>query len=185
MLLRHLVENEGRSLSAAASEIGIHRATLHRWIEAGLLDQEIDAIRATYAARPPVPRKLDAVKAVIQTRLAEFPALTARRLFDECRAAGYTGGYTQISDYVRTWRPPPVVEPVVRFETPPGHQAQVDFAHCRLPWGVRYALVVVLGYSRLLWVRFYPRQDLGALLHGLGACFAEWGGVPRECCLIK
>ena len=66
---------------------------------------------------------------------------------------------------------------MVRFETEPGQQAQVDWAHCRLPWGVRYALVVVLGYSRLLWVQFYPRQDLrdadagpGGLLHGVG-----WG----------
>ncbi|MBK8056434.1 MAG: DDE-type integrase/transposase/recombinase [Gemmatimonadetes bacterium] len=68
----------------------------------------------------------------------------------------------------------------MRFETVPGHQAQVDFAHCRLPWGVRYALVVVLGHSRLLWVQFYPQQDLRALEHGLSACFASWGGVPRE-----
>ncbi|MBK6306040.1 MAG: DDE-type integrase/transposase/recombinase [Gemmatimonadetes bacterium] len=68
----------------------------------------------------------------------------------------------------------------MRFETVPGHQAQVDFAHCRLPWGVRYALVVVLGHSRLLWVQFYPRQDLRAQEHSLSACFASWGGVPRE-----
>lgn len=181
MLLRHLVEQEGRSLSAAAREIGIHRATLHRWIDAGLLDQDIDTIKASYAARPPVPTKLDRVKGLIQERLAEFPALTAQRLLVECRAAGYAGGYTQLSEYVQTLRPAPVSEPIVRFETPAGQQAQVDFAHCRLPWGVRYALFVVLAYSRLLWVRFYPRQDLAALLHGLSACFLDWGGVPREC----
>jgi transposase len=40
--------------------------------------------------------------------------------------------------------------------------------------------VVVLGHSRLLWVRFYPRQDLRTLLLGLDACFTEWGGVPKE-----
>ena len=181
MLLRHLVETDGRSPNAVAEELGVHRSTVHRWIKAGLLDQEIETIKATYAARPPVPTKLDGVKALIQTRLGEFPALTAQRLLDECRLAGYTGGYTQLSEYVRRVRPPQLVEPVIRFETPPGQQAQVDFAHCRLPWGVRYALVVVLGYSRLLWVRFYPRQDLGALLHGLSACFTEWGGTPREC----
>jgi hypothetical protein len=49
-----------------------------------------------------------------------------------------------------------------------------------LPWGVRYALVVVLGHARLLWVQFYPRQDLATLVHGLEACFAAWRGVPRE-----
>ncbi|MBK7785648.1 MAG: IS21 family transposase [Gemmatimonadetes bacterium] len=74
----------------------------------------------------------------------------------------------------------PASAPVVRFETAPGEQAQVDFAHCRLPWGIRYALIVVLGYSRLLWVRFYPRQDLRTLQHGLAACLDDWGGVPRH-----
>ena len=42
----------------------------------------------------------------------------------------------------------------VRFESAPGHQAQVDFASFTLPWGRRYALLVVLGYSRLLWLHF-------------------------------
>ena len=44
----------------------------------------------------------------------------------------------------------------MRFETAPGRQGQVDFAHFRLPWGKRYALIVVLGYSRLLWVPSLP-----------------------------
>jgi transposase len=180
MLLRQLVEVEGRSLSEAAREVGVHRATLHRWIDAGLLDLELDEIKARYGPRPRVPTKLEMVKPLIQARLAEFPLLSARRLLAECRAAGYTGGYTQLCDYVRPVRPRPPVDPVVRFETPPGHQAQVDFAHCRLPWGTRFALVVVLGYSRLLWVRFYPRQDLRTLVYGLETCFTAWGGVPRE-----
>jgi transposase len=97
----------------------------------------------------------------------------------ECRAAGYTGGVTQLRTFVRRLRPAPE-EPVVRFETEPGQQAQIDWAHCRLPWGVRYALVVVLGYSRLLWMQFYPRQDLATLMLGLDACFTAWGGAARD-----
>jgi transposase len=151
---------------------------MYRWIAAGLLDQSVEVTRARYQPRPPVPTKLEPYRPLIQARLAEFPALQATRLFAECRAAGYPGGYSQLRAYVRTLRPPP--EPVVRFETPPAHQAQVDFASCQLPWGRRFALLVVLGYSRLLWVRFYPRQDLATLQLGLAECFTAWGGVPRE-----
>jgi hypothetical protein len=43
----------------------------------------------------------------------------------------------------------------------------VDFAEFRLPWGKRFALLVVLGYSRLMWVRFYPRQTMTVLTRGL------------------
>ena len=102
------------------------------------------------------------------------------RLFDEMRASGYTGGYSQLSAYVKRIRPRPQPEPVIRFETPPGHQAQVDFAEIRMPWGKRYALLVVLGYSRLLFVRFSTRQDMQALFTGLEEAFAYFGGVPRE-----
>jgi len=68
----------------------------------------------------------------------------------------------------------------VRFETPPGQQAQVDFAEFHLPWGKRYALVVVLGYSRLLWLQFYARQTMAVLVRGLEDAFAFFGGVPAE-----
>lgn len=179
VLLRHLLEQDV-SISDAARQLGVHRTTVHRWIDEGLLDTDVDQIRAHYTPRPPVPTKLDPFKAILAERLRDFPDLTAVRLLAEIKAAGYTGGYSQLRDYLRTLRPPPVVEPVVRFETPPGHQAQVDFAHCRLPWGIRYALVVVLGYSRLLWVQFFPRQDLRTLLVGLEQCFTTWGGLTRE-----
>ncbi len=179
VLLRHLLEQDV-SIAAASRKLGVHRATLHRWIDDGLLDTDVDVIRARYKPRPTVPTKLDPFKPLIAVRLAEFPVLSAVRLLAEIRAAGYTGGYSQLRDYVRTLRPAPAPAPVVRFETPPAHQAQVDFAHCRLPWGTRYALVVVLGYSRLLWVQFFPRQDLRTLLTGLAECFATWGGVPTE-----
>lgn len=123
---------------------------------------------------------MDPYKAIITTRLATYPALSAVRLMAECRAAGYAGGYTQLRDFVRRVRPVELPEPIVRFETAPGKQAQVDFAEFRFPWDKRYALLVVLGYSRLLWVAFYPRQTLQTLMRGLEAAFTAFGGVPRE-----
>jgi transposase len=77
-------------------------------------------------------------------------------------------------------RPGVAPAPVIRFETPAGRQAQVDFAHFRFPWGVRYALLVVLGYSRLLWCRFSPRQDMATLMDGLEDAVRYFGGVPHE-----
>ncbi len=67
---------------------------------------------------------------------------------------------------------------MVRFENAPGHQAQVDFAELRLPWGKRDALLVVLGYSRLLWCKFFPKQTLATVFSGLEEAFAYFGGVP-------
>jgi transposase len=179
MLLRHYLA-QGASKSALARQFGISRDTVHRWIRDGDLDRDLDALPVRYGPRPAGPTKLDAYKGIIETRLAAYPELSAVRLLAEIRAAGYTGGYTQLKDLVRQVRPSPPPEALIRFETSAGRQAQVDFARFRFPWGVRYALLVVLGYSRLLWCRFYPRQDMRTLVSGLEEAFQYFGGVPRE-----
>ena len=179
MLLRHYLE-QGTSKSALARQLGVHRDTIHRWIRAGDLDRDLDGEVVRYGPRRPVATKLDAYKAIVEARLAAYPQLSAVRLLDEIRAAGYTGGYSQLKAAVRQLRPVPPPETVVRFETPPGRQGQVDFAEFRFPWGKRYALLVVLGYSRVLWCRFSPRQDMRTLLTGLEDAFVAFGGVPHE-----
>jgi transposase len=178
VLLRHLLD-EGLSQAAAVERLGISERTIRRWIKEGFLDRDLDEL-PRYRTRPPRPTKLDPYKELIHTRLASYPELSAVRLLEEVRAAGYSGGYSQLCAYVAEVRPRPAPEPLIRFETPPGHQAQVDFAEFRFPWGRRYALVVVLGYSRLLFLRFFERQDMRALFAGLEAAFAYFGGVPRE-----
>ena len=179
VLLRHYPER-GLSKAEVARELGVSRRSVYNWIEAGQLDRELDEAPVRYSPRPPVARKLDQFRGIIEARLNEFPRLTATRLFDEIRAAGYGGGYTQLKEYVRQVRPIPAADPIVRFETPPGHQAQVDFAEFRPPWGKRYALVVVLAHSRLLWLHFYERQTMAVLIRGLEEAFAFFGGVPAE-----
>ena len=179
MLLRHYLE-QGTSKSALARQLGVHRDTIHRWIREGDLDRDLDATPVQYGPRPAVPTKLDAYKAIVETRLAAYPQLSAVRLLAEIRAAGFEGTYTQLTDFVRRLRPVPAPEPVGRFETPAGRQAQVDFARFSFPWGVRYALLVVLGYSRVLWCRFYPRQDMRTLIDGIEDAFRYFGGVPQE-----
>ena len=179
MLLRHYLEH-GTTKSALARKLGVSRDTIHRWIRDGDLDRDLDATPVEYGPRRPVPTKLDRYRSILETRLAAYPALSAVRLLEEIRAAGYTGGYSQLTTLVRQLRPAPSPAPVVRFETPAGHQAQVDFAEFQFPWGKRYALLVVLGYSRLLWCRFGLRQDMRTLLTGLEDAFLAFGGVPRE-----
>jgi transposase len=179
VLLRHYLE-QGVSKAELARRLGVSRRTIYHWIETGQLDRDLDDEVARYGPRPPATTKLDPFKGIIETRLETFPELTAQRLFEEVRAAGYSGGYTQVKAHVRSVRPQKPVEPVVRFETPPGYQGQVDFGTFKLPWGRRHALLVVLGYSRLLWLQFFARQTMEVLFAGLEAAFQFFGGVPEE-----
>jgi len=177
--LRHYLE-QGVGKAELARRLRVSRRTIYHWIEAGQGNRDLDGEPVRYRPRPPVGSKLDPYKGIMTARLEAFPALTAQRLFDEVRAAGYAGGYSQVKAYVRQVRPRPPVQPVVRFETPPGYQGQVDFGTFTLPWGRRHALLVVLGYSRLLWLHFFSRQTMAVLFRGLEDAFAYFGGVPQE-----
>jgi transposase len=179
VLLRHYLE-QGLTKAEIARTLNVSRRTVYHWLATGQLERELDNEAVRYRPRAPVARKIDSYREIILARLTAYPRLSATRLHEEIRAAGYTGSYTQVKEYVRQVRPKPLADPVVRFETPAGLQAQVDFAEFRLPWGKRFALLVVLGYSRLLWLQFYSRQTMTVLMHGLEEAFATFGGVPVE-----
>jgi transposase len=116
-----------------------------------------------------------------------FPGLTAVRLWRELRERGYAGGYTAVKRTVRDLRPGSITPFEVRFETPPGEQAQVDFARFEVEFTdepgitrIVWLFSMVLGYSRLIWARFVIHQDLQSVLPCHIAALEAIGGVPRE-----
>lgn len=122
MLLRHYLP-QGASKSALARQLDVSRDTIHRWIRDGTLDRDLDTTPVRCGPRRSRPTKLDGYKGINETRLAAYPALSAVRLLAEVRAAGFAGSYTQLKAFVREVRPTPSLQPVIRFETPPGRQA--------------------------------------------------------------
>ena len=72
----------------------------------------------------------------------------------------------------------------VRFETPPGHQLQIDFGTVRVPVGEEtlkaHLFVATLGYSRRTYVALFLHERQSAWLQGLEGAFRHFGGTPRE-----
>jgi len=72
----------------------------------------------------------------------------------------------------------------MRFETPPGHQMQIDFGEMRASVAgesVRvYLFVATLGYSRRIFVQAFRHERQSAWLDGIEGGFRHFGGVPRE-----
>jgi len=140
-----------------------------------------------YGPRSPRATVLDPFAAYLRERVAVYPGLTGRRFFCELKERGYAGGYTAVTDFLRDVRPPAPAGYEVRFETAPGEQAQVDFAQFHVVFEdepdtprVVWLFSMVLGYSRLIWARFFLRQDLPTVLRCHVAAFAAIGGVPKE-----
>jgi transposase len=72
----------------------------------------------------------------------------------------------------------------VRFETPPGHQLQVDFGQRRVEIAGEHVpahvCVMTLGYSRRIFAVAYACERQAQWLQGLEAAFGHFGGIPAE-----
>jgi transposase len=178
--LIHDLKRQGLGIAAIARKVGLDRKTVRRYLERGLEPP-------AYKSRAPVPRKIEPYEGYLRQRVAEYPDLSGKRLLREIRELGYTGGYSAVTDFLRDVRPPrrPTFER--RFETPPGRQAQVDFAEFVVGFtdepGVTrkvWLFSIVLGHSRWLWGRFCASQDLQTVLRCHIAAFEAMGGVTAE-----
>lgn len=174
------LQRQGLSVSAIARQLGIDRKTVRAYIAKGLAPP-------AYKPRPSRPGIVAPFKTYLRDRLAAYPGLTAVRLWRELRERGYDGGYSAVRDCVRDLRPPRTPGFEVRFETPPGEQAQVDFAHFDVEFtdqpGIKrvvWLFSLVLGCSRLIWARFVVHQDLQTVLRCHIAALEALGGSPRE-----
>jgi len=79
--------------------------------------------------------------------------LKIQRVFEEIRDAGYTGGVSILRERLRVLRPTPKKSPIIRFETEPGLQGQMDWS----PYTIDFAgtgkskvncFSYILGFSR-------------------------------------
>ena len=132
------------------------------------------------------PSKIDEYFPFILDSLRRWPKLTARRLYDMCRERGYRGSPDHFRHMVARYRPRPPAQAYLRLRTLPGEQAQVDWGHFgRVQIGRAerqlMAFVMVLSYSRAIFLRFYLGAYLENFLRGHEAAFSHWGGVARVC----
>lgn len=120
----------------------------------------------------------------ITETLAKYPDLCASRLFEMVRERGYPGAEGHFRTIVARLRPSKPAEAYLRLRTLPGEQAQVDwasFGEVDVAGGKRplVAFVMVLAWSRMVYVRFGLSQRMGSFLEGHTEAFAFFGGVPR------
>src|SRR5690348_7123811 len=174
------LHRQGLSVSAIARQLERDRKTVRKYIERGLA-------APAYGPREPRPTVVTPFASYLRERIAACPELTGSRLLREIKELGYAGGYTAVKDFLRTIRPRALQAFERRFETPPGKQAQVDFAYFRTvftdqPGAERiiWLFSMVLGHSRMMWGRFVAHQDLQTVLRCHIAAFEALGGVPAE-----
>jgi transposase len=164
-------------IGTLARQLHIHRDTVRR-----VLGQAGIPAGQKYTR----PAMVEPYLAFIQETLARFPTLRASRLYHMVRERGYPGAPDHFRAIVARYRPRPPAEAYLRLRTLPGEEGQVDWAHFgRLAVGRALrplmAFVMVLSYSRYLFLRFYLGAAMSAFLDGHVRAFEFFGGVPRSC----
>jgi len=174
--IRRLFEIEGWRPNTIARQLGVHHGTVRR-----ALGREGIELRRVQRASA-----IDPFVGFLQETLERHPDLSASVLWEMVRRRGYPGGMDHFRHRVAELdlRPRRVREAFLDLRTLPGEQAQVDWASIgtrEVRGGQRrlLAFVMVLSYSRQLFVRFFHDERLPSLLAGHVFAFEAFGGAPR------
>lgn len=169
-----VLARQGVPIRAIARQMGVSRNTVRRYLRA-------DGLRR-YGPRRPRRTKLDPFKGYVseRLRLAGGVVIPATVLLRELHEQGYRGGVSQLKAFVAAIRPRKVPEPLIRFETQPGVQMQVDFVVFRRARERLSAFVATLGFSRMAFVRFVTDETWPTVQACLHEAFGYFGGVPHE-----
>ena len=162
-------------INTIARQLHVHHGTVARVLaQAGLP-----------AGTPQRPSQvLPYLPFIVQT-LEKFPTLTASRVYAMVRERGYRGGPDHFRHCIALHRPRPKAEAYLRLRTLPGEQSQTDwghFGHLQIGAARRalMAFVMVLSYSRQIFLHFFLDARMENFLRGHLLAFQAWGGrLPR------
>jgi transposase len=169
-----VLKRQGKSIRAISMELGISRNTVRKYLRS--------LQRPKAKARLPRPSKLDPFREYLQERIRQAHPqwIPASVLHREITELGYSGKSAILRSYVSTLKPRPPEDPVVRFETAPGEQLQVDWGEFRQGRDPLAAFVATLGYSRYSYVEFVTDKTLPTLQRCHSHAFEWFEGVPRR-----
>lgn len=171
------LKRQGLSITQISELTGCDPKTIRKYLDNPKSPQ--------YGPRQPRLSLLDSFKPYLKERMAAG-VWNAVVLLRELKERGYQGSYTILREHLQPQRREAHAVAVRRFETPPGHQAQVDWGDLgdiSYPDGNRHklnAFVMTLGHSRGMFSDLASDQKLPAFLRMHEAAFEYLGGVTSE-----
>ena len=164
--------------SELARRMGCSRRTIERYIKAKISPEE---------KKPPTarPKLMDDFKEITEDKVDKYGA-SAMAVYKFIKKKGYSGKYCTVANYVKTHKAKAQKKATIRFETSPGLQAQADWKESIKMTNrngeefVVNIFLIVLGYSRLKFVKLTTDRTQKSLFQCLIGALAFYGGVPHE-----
>ena len=172
--IRRLYFEKSWRMGSIARELGIHHSTVGRVLSQSGVD----------LSNPQRPSMFDRFVPFILDELKRHPKLRSTRLYQMVTELGYVGGPDHFRHMVARIRPKPQAEAFLKLRTLPGVEAQVDWADFgtvsigSAEWRLS-AFLMVLSWSRTIYLKFYLSQKMAWFLRGHEEAFKYFGGIPR------
>ena len=147
---------------------------------------EVMSERLGGRTRPGRPSKAsEDIRAKVLALLEAEPRILATEVLRRSQEWGFEGSKSAMSALVKSLRPAPTKEPLVRFEGLPGEYAQFDHGEGWVKYadGTRERIVFFAGrlkYSRFMHVELVDNQQAEPTTRALIACLVAFGGSPKE-----
>jgi transposase len=172
--IRDYRDRQHMTLAQIAKALHLAHRTVATWAHMLHYEARKKAVRTSL---------LDPFKGQV-TRLIDTHPFSAQQVFQRLREAGYLGGYTTVKDYVRLIRPKHR-KAFLTLAFAPGEAAQVDWGEFGTiaVGGTRRKLsffVMVLCYSRLMYLEFFVSQTMEHFLAAHEHAFAAFNAVPSR-----
>lgn len=179
------MHNDGMSKRSLAKKFKMSRNTIRKIIDNNQKNRD-QGHSALDGGKVPGKSKLDPHVPRIESLLNLYPKITGQRMFEELRDDGYTGGITILRERLADLRPHPKKTPVVRFETLPGVQSQMDWSPYTINFAKTGKLKVncfsyILGFSRRQYIDFTLDRTFFTMIRRHQDAFNYFGGVTRHC----
>lgn len=181
-----LMHHEGRSIRELSRQFHLGRNTVRRILRAHAQRRDCGHDRLI-PLRLGLRRasKLEEFDPEIKKLLEKYPNITGLRIYEELKEMGYAGGISILRERLKKLRPPKR-DPVIRFETDPGQQGQMDWSPYTIPFtrsgkSQVQCFSYILGFSRRQYIDFTTHRDFYSLIRRHQDAFQYYGGVPKEC----
>nr|MBF0223120.1 IS21 family transposase [Desulfobulbaceae bacterium] len=189
--LEHLLvtmHGNGWSIRGLHRHFSISRNMVRRILRKHQTDREHghDIVQKKVACRTMRASKLDPFIDQIAELFKDFPKITGQRIYEEIQQSGYDGGISILRARLHSLRPKPKKTPVIRFETEPGQQGQMDWS----PYTIDFqrtgktkvnCFSYILGFSRRQYIDFTLRREFFTLIRRHQDAFTYFNGSPRQC----
>ena len=173
-ILRYFFVERWR-VNTIATQLGVHHSTVSRVLNQAGVPKAQRTRRASI---------LDPYTPFIIETLEKYPTLSARRIYIMAQERGYGGADSHFRAHIAQLRPRAQPEAYLRLKTLPAEQCQIDWGHFHYITIGRaerplMAFVLVLSWSRKIFLRFYLNQKLDNFIRGHVEAFEQLNGVPR------